>query len=224
MQRVYNVPAERRLSDCRVALSPGAQLSWLGFSEEGLLAAEDTEGELRVLAPGWGGSAWVPLFSADRARQSGTESYWLVGCSAAEIACVIGSDCEAPEPPVPASRSAARPVISTISTCPALLPGPAEESEWFARRLGRAALAESGDAVALSAAHRSEDQASLKLMAILMKGDNTTACLELAEGLHTVAALEGAIKLATHFRSAPVSESGKVAGNPFARRAKVQSP
>lgn len=42
---------------------------------------------------------------------------------------------------------------------------------------------------------------SLKLMAILMKGDNTTACLELAEGLHTVAALEGAIKLATHFRS-----------------------
>lgn len=42
---------------------------------------------------------------------------------------------------------------------------------------------------------------SLKLMAVLMKGDNTTACLELAEGLHTVAALEGAIKLATHFRS-----------------------
>lgn len=153
------MPAERKLSDCRVALSPGAQLSWLGFSEEGLLAAEDTEGELRVLSPGWGGSAWVPLFSADRARQSGTESYWLVGCSAAEIACVIGSDSEAPEPPVPASRSAARPVISTISTCPALLPGPAEESEWFARRLGRAALAESGDAAALSAAHRNEDQA-----------------------------------------------------------------
>ena len=42
---------------------------------------------------------------------------------------------------------------------------------------------------------------SLKLMAALMKGDNATACLELAEGLHTVAALEGAIKLATHFRS-----------------------
>lgn len=44
-------------------LSPAASLAWLGFAEEGLLAAYDTEGELRLRSADFGGS-WVTAFSA----------------------------------------------------------------------------------------------------------------------------------------------------------------
>ncbi len=44
-------------------LSPGATLAWLGFSEEGLLAAYDSSGELRLRSELFCG-AWVTAFSA----------------------------------------------------------------------------------------------------------------------------------------------------------------
>ena len=57
-------PAEQRqLHGGPLPLSPAASLAWLGFSEEGLLAAYDSEGELRLRSGDFGG-AWVTAFSA----------------------------------------------------------------------------------------------------------------------------------------------------------------
>lgn len=58
------MPAEQRqAAGGALPLSPGATLAWLGFSEEGLLACYDSEGELRLRSPDFGGS-WVTAFSA----------------------------------------------------------------------------------------------------------------------------------------------------------------
>jgi hypothetical protein len=61
--QVYDVSEQRETASGALPLTPGASLAWLGFSEEGLLAAYDSEGELRLRTPDFGG-AWVPLFSS----------------------------------------------------------------------------------------------------------------------------------------------------------------
>jgi chromosome transmission fidelity protein 4 len=49
-------------------LGRGAALAWLGFTDEGLPAAYDGAGVMRVRTPEWGG-AWAPVFDARAARQ-----------------------------------------------------------------------------------------------------------------------------------------------------------
>ena len=60
---LQDVTEQRLLHGGPLPLSPGASLAWLGFSEEGQLAAYDSEGELRLRTPDFGGS-WVTAFSA----------------------------------------------------------------------------------------------------------------------------------------------------------------
>lgn len=68
-------PAEQRQAHGGpLPLSPGSTLSWLGFSEEGLLAAYDSAGELRLRSELFGG-AWVTAFSAAAGEQSTVQEW-----------------------------------------------------------------------------------------------------------------------------------------------------
>eukprot|EP00887_Chlorella_sp_A99_P000454 scaffold17.g454.t1 len=211
---VHDVSEQRRLHGGVLPLSPGARLTWLGFSEEGLLAAGDSEGELRVRGPEFGG-AWVTVFSAAAERKS-TEQYWLVGLSAKELTCIVCAT--ASEPAVPAG--AQRPVVSTLPLrVPVVAHDAAAPLEAESIRQGvvvghlAAAAAEASDAeeaaeleAALSAAQLEADRISVRLVQKLVAGDRHARALEVASQLHSMAALEGALKLASHHRAGALAD------------------
>jgi hypothetical protein len=77
----------------RVPLGAASNLTWLGFSEEGLLASGDSEGVVRLRGEAFGG-AWSPVFSTDAVRSNKAETHWVVGLSTKELFCVV---CKLPE-------------------------------------------------------------------------------------------------------------------------------
>uniref|UniRef100_A0A1D2A7B7 Uncharacterized protein n=1 Tax=Auxenochlorella protothecoides TaxID=3075 RepID=A0A1D2A7B7_AUXPR len=196
----YAVAAGAELAQGALPLTPGSTLVWAGFTPEGQLAAQDSAGEVRVAGLRWG--AWAPLFSAEAARQGG-EHFWLVECGLREVQCVVLAGAEEPGVSV---GTAPRPTLSSLPTRPGLLAGgsgAAQEEERF-RCLWEREAAQ--DQAALDAARRAEDQASLRLLAELAKADRCARCLELAQQMHTVAAVEGAVRLATHFKAIALAD------------------
>ncbi|KAL6774417.1 hypothetical protein ACKKBG_A24930 [Auxenochlorella protothecoides x Auxenochlorella symbiontica] len=196
----YAVAAGAELAQGALPLTPGSTLVWAGFTPEGQLAAQDSAGEVRVAGLRWG--AWAPLFSAEAARQGG-EHFWLVECGLREVQCVVLAGAEEPGVSV---GTAPRPTLSSLPTRPGLLAGgsgAAQEEERFRCLWQRQAAR---DGAALDAARRAEDQASLRLLAELAKADRCARCLELAQQMHTVAAVEGAVRLATHFKATALAD------------------
>ncbi|PKI70341.1 hypothetical protein CRG98_009221 [Punica granatum] len=90
--RVFNISNSTQLLKGRLPLSPGSHLTWLGFSEEGLLSFYDSKGVLRVFTSQFGGS-WVPLFSSNKAKKS-DENHWVVGLNAGNFFCIT---CKKPD-------------------------------------------------------------------------------------------------------------------------------
>jgi chromosome transmission fidelity protein 4 len=64
---VFDVPRQAAASSGPLPLGRGAALAWAGFTDEGLPAAFDSAGVMRVRTPEWGG-AWAPVFEAKAAR------------------------------------------------------------------------------------------------------------------------------------------------------------
>lgn len=77
----------RRLQAGSVAISPGAQLQWLGFSLSGLLSTCDSTGVVRSLSQDFGGS-WVPVFDFANITR-GQEGYWIVGLTEDRVQCIV---------------------------------------------------------------------------------------------------------------------------------------
>lgn len=90
---IFDVDSQTAASQGCLPITPGAQLTWLGFSDEGALASGDSAGVIRVLVAGFGGS-WVPIFTSEAARASDAERHWIVGMSRNEVYAVV---CKAPE-------------------------------------------------------------------------------------------------------------------------------
>lgn len=85
--QVYDVTTEQQVSCMQLPLSPRSTLSWLGFSREGVPAAYDSQGVLRVQGQGFG-NAWVPVFDAAKERK-GNEHFWIVGLDMGHLHCVV---------------------------------------------------------------------------------------------------------------------------------------
>lgn len=116
---------QRQLHGGPLPLSPGATLSWLGFSEEGLLAAYDSEGELRLRSGDFGG-AWVTAFSAaiGTDRPTGEPCFgccrgWLAACPALRL---FGA-------PHPGNRISTVPTLCPQRSCLPVLPAPSRAQE-----------------------------------------------------------------------------------------------
>ncbi|CAK9855766.1 unnamed protein product [Sphagnum jensenii] len=115
---------KRQTQAGRLPLSPGATLTWLGFSEAGCLSTYDSEawlldplpltnhtqmGVLRVYSSEFNG-CWVPLFRASEERKGTDVNFWMVGLNSTQVFCVV---CKAPsvEPQV-----LPKPVLGIFST------------------------------------------------------------------------------------------------------------
>jgi hypothetical protein len=96
---VYDVADDGQLFSGVLPLSKGAKLTWLGFSVEGVLAAADSAGVLRIRGAEYGG-CWVPVFDAKRESKQG-EVFWHVGLSVyeAKVSMVVCSP-QQPHPQV----------------------------------------------------------------------------------------------------------------------------
>ena len=97
---LYDAARQALLASGPLPLGRGAGLAWLGLSDEGLPAAYDTAGVMRLRSADWGG-AWVPVFDAKAARSEGAsaEAFWPVGVSTRELTCVVTSEAK-PHPAV----------------------------------------------------------------------------------------------------------------------------
>lgn len=202
-----------------LALSPGSTLTWMGFSEEGMLATYDSEGVLRVRSPEYGGS-WLPVFVA-AAERKGAEHFWVFSLSmrSKEVQCIVCA--HSPEPIVPSGS--ARPVVtaapmkvpvvryddgiaalesevlrnkaamSHVKEMIASIGGPQEEDH----ELMEEVLALSSTA---RAAQVESDRAALRLFTRFAQTDRMVKALEVADGMSTVMGLQGALKIANHQR------------------------
>ncbi len=216
---VYDVPEQRLLHAGPLPLSPGgAELAWLGFTEEGALAVYDSAGELFVRTPAFGG-AWAPLFSA-AAERKGAESFWLFSVAAARGEAMAIVCAGTGEPPVPSGG--ARPVVSALRLrVPAATPAGADDAltplegelmrvALVAAEAAAAAAAGGGDAggadtaaleAAAGAAAVAADKAGVRLFAKLVQADRAARALEVAARLATPAAVRGAAAIAHHRRA-----------------------
>eukprot|EP00051_Salpingoeca_urceolata_P016320 m.215900 g.215900 ORF g.215900 m.215900 type:complete len:1114 (+) comp18647_c1_seq1:271-3612(+) len=70
-----------------VPLSIGADLTWLGFSDNKLPATMDSMQVVRVLLPTWG-QTWTPIVELGNVGKKG-EFHWLTGITEKEVLCVV---------------------------------------------------------------------------------------------------------------------------------------
>ncbi|KAF3781211.1 WD repeat and HMG-box DNA-binding protein 1 [Nymphaea thermarum] len=199
----------------RLPLTPGSYLTWLGFSEEGLLSSYDSKGVLRVYIMQYANS-WVPCFSAAKERKAEGEHYWVVGLNSTKVFCII---CGLPDihPQV-----APKPVLTPFSlACPLAssdLGADDLEKEFMMNNLyivqAEGKIAEMA-ALGLDTTLQDEeilnleaslDRCILKLIASCCKGDKLVRATELARHLLLEKSLNGAIKLVTAMKLPVLAE------------------
>lgn len=203
---VWDLAEQTQVAAGRLPLAPGSVLTWLGFTDAGALAAYDSEGVMRVRTPDYGGT-WAPVFdsAATRAeRESTSEVYWPVSLSSAEMVVIVCSTTRPFPSVVPP------PVLSTL---PLRVPtvggetggGDAAESDMLLLGLQLScvrACAQADEAAAADAeqAEKELDGALLKLYHAALKTNRLPRALGIAGRMGIAHSLEGALKLANHYR------------------------
>ena len=210
---VYTLSDSRKLFGGRVAMSPGSELTWVGWTEAGVPATFDSEGELLLFNSSFGGT-WTPVFSAKRERKSTSERYWIVGITSTQLHCVV---CKAP---ATTPQVMPRPVLSRVDlSAPTLASDPAtvdlEKQNLLhnvnlenARGVLGVRTGNSGQEDALRVLQASADKCKLRLFASACSADRLPRAYSLAESLNLQKALQGALEIAN--RSKLYSLSSKL--------------
>lgn len=185
-------------------------LSWVGYTEEGLLAAFDSVGCLRVLDVSKG--TWTPVFDA-AAERKGSEHFWVFAVSLrrGEVSCIVCGD--SPEPRVPSG--AARLVVTAAPL-----------------RLFLAESHEGGDVLSLENemvrsgmmltigydeneveieermknSRVEHDRSALKLISKLVATERLVKAYDVVLCLQTDNGMEGAMKIAAHYRATALAD------------------
>ncbi|KAL3149950.1 hypothetical protein ABBQ38_013311 [Trebouxia sp. C0009 RCD-2024] len=212
---VFDVSQQQQVHHGPLPLTPGTTLSWLGFSEESLLASYDSEGVLRLRSREYGG-CWVPAFVSSQQRKN-SEVYWPVSLTLTQLTCIV---CTATQP-IP--QVSPRPVLTNVALQVPVLAADASSAQLEAdllkgnlqlthTRLQLADLVEAGEGSteeaeqAVSVCEVALDRALLKLFNAAVRGSRLQQALEAACQLSQVRSLEGAIKLANHNRQTALAE------------------
>lgn len=72
----------------RLPMQPGSELSWLGFSDDGLPAMMDSKEVLSVLLQDWD-YTWTPLAELQTLKKNAGDKHWVVGLNEAEAMVVV---------------------------------------------------------------------------------------------------------------------------------------
>jgi len=206
---------KRQTQAGRLPLSPGATLTWLGFSEAGCLSTYDSEGDLRVYSSEFNG-CWVPLFRASEERKGTDVNFWMVGLNSTQVFCVV---CKAPsvEPQV-----LPKPVLGIFSTSVPVIHsdlGADDLENAYLRGILQLTQAHTKAVEAAVAGCDDEDEEEsllkmevevdrclLRLIAAACKGDKLAKALELSTQLSLQKSLEGAIKVVNAMRLPSLAE------------------
>ena len=78
-----------KIHSSALPLSEGATLSWLGFSESGVLTAVDSAGIVRGCLRSYG-FEWVPLLDTAAIKKAKNEHHWVVGLTDKEL-CALAN-------------------------------------------------------------------------------------------------------------------------------------
>ncbi|CAM6122605.1 unnamed protein product [Calypogeia fissa] len=204
--KVFDVSKRQHVVSGVLPLTPGAKLTWLGFSETGTLSSFDSKGVLRMYSKAYGG-CWIPVYGISPGQESSGENLWVVGLDSTQIFCV---KCKAPdvEPQVNP-----KPVLSMVNFAMPIaqsdLGAAALENDLLCRSVF---LAETRSRADEAAARGEEDdyeedqilkmeaeldRTLLRLMAAACQGDRLARALELATMLSLHKSLEGAVKIVT---------------------------
>ncbi|KAK9868467.1 hypothetical protein WJX84_006627 [Apatococcus fuscideae] len=196
-----------------VALSPGARLTWLGFTPDGMLATFDSQGVLRLRTPDFGGG-WMPAFDS-AAEQKNKETFWPVAVTQQALSCVICRE----HTPVPTVTP--RPTMSRIALHVPVLgaaeaTGPVEDQQLLLsatlshvrEAAGRSAGCSGGGAAESDVvqAETEADKPLLRLFQAALKANRLLRAYELATRLHLMRSLEGSLKLANHHQVPALAE------------------
>jgi len=82
--RILDVLKRRQVYEGAMALTPRAKLTWIGFSDLGVLMSMDSYGVLRALSRSWGGASgtWTPVLESHALRGTNgvgaNDSHWPV--------------------------------------------------------------------------------------------------------------------------------------------------
>jgi len=208
---VYDTDSGAQTAAGALPLTPGEHVAWLGFSEDGLLAAADSAGVLRLRTGEFGG-AWVPVFSAAAVRSSDAERHWVVGLSGAEVYAVV---CKAPDlapavqpRPVLSLFPLAVPVLGAAAGSAGSAAAPALEEALLRARMwaGDAARAHGPGSQPALTAELELNKALLKLFNAALKGDRLGRAAELAAHMTHASCLDGALKMANAARAVSLAE------------------
>ncbi|KAI5078681.1 hypothetical protein GOP47_0006352 [Adiantum capillus-veneris] len=208
---VLNLAAHTKVIEGWLPLSPGSQLTWLGFSEAGLLSFYDSKGLLRVHTSQYGGS-WLPVFSASKEAKNEDESLWMVGLTDTQVMCVA---CKFPDKQPQVSP---KPVLSIFNLSLPLVHSDlgAEdlENEFLLKSWQLAQITDEAVRVNDEDEHEEEilkleatlDRCILRLIAAACKGDKLMKAVELTKKLSLDKSWKGAIKLVSAMKLPALAE------------------
>jgi chromosome transmission fidelity protein 4 len=186
---VYNMRYTTQVARGRVALSHGATLTYLGFSEEGMLVTGDSMGVVRMRTDAFGGS-WTPVFRSSSTRATDGQHHWLVSTSATTVYCIITRTSAGPTPNP-------RPVLSMLPvSVPVVIPENSSgdlEDEAAKANLALAIAQTCGDDTRLALA--ATEKAAIKLFHTACKAEQLGRASDIAETFRQPKSLQAVLKL-----------------------------
>ena len=186
---VYNVRYSSELARGRVALSTQSTLTYLGFSEEGMLVTRDSAGVVRMRTDAFGGS-WTPVFRSSSARATDGQHHWIVSSCASTLYCIITRTSAGPVPNP-------RPVLSMLPmSLPIIIPEQSvgdleDEAARASLALSVAQSAGEDTRLALGA----NEKAAIKLFHTACKANKLSRASDIAETFRQPNSLRAVLKL-----------------------------
>lgn len=186
---VYNIRHSTQLARGRIALSPQATLTYVGFSEEGMLLTGDSAGVVRMRTEAFGGS-WTPIFRSSAARSTDGQHHWIVSSSASMLCCIITRTSAGPTP-------TPRPVLSMLPlSLPVVIPERSIgdlEDEAAKASLALMVAQSSGEDVRV--AMGASEKAAIKLFHTACKNEKLSRASDIAETFRQPNSLRAVLKL-----------------------------
>lgn len=211
---LLTIDGQSRLAKGSCPMTPGSEIVWAGFSEEGHPAICDSKGMLRVLHKYWAGkdaASWVPILdtrklSRERAKK---EAFWPVAISARQF-IVVSCRNKTKFPPFP------KPILDELDVELPLLNLDSQvgqqESKYLDGRIfieqqrGEAErLGNSPDAI-LVREGLEQDKMLLRLIQLACKADKTQRALDLAMMIEQEKSFDAAIKIAVFQKQSSLAE------------------